>query len=252
MGRTVRIACLLAAGLLAGAALAQQTGQRVDFAAGETQATVEGALSGFGTGTHVVAAGAGQTLAVTLTADNPQTAFNVYAPGTAPGEGAVLYNGARQGPAFEAKVPASGDYTIQVYLSRAAARRSEASSYSLEVALTGEAEPATEAPAQPSPEDALVPGTNFHAVGEIPCAVAPDQPMGACGFGVRRSAPGSGSGAVTVTLPDGNERLIRFEGGAATGSNGTGPFGASHEGDLTTVTVGDERYQIPDSVIWGG
>ena len=50
--------------------------------------------------------------------------------------------------------------------------------------------------------DALVPGTDYHAVGEVPCATGAAQPAGSCAFGVVRE--GNGSGTVTITKPDGS------------------------------------------------
>ena len=68
-------------------------------------------------------------------ADNPQTAFNVLAPGAA----TPLFNGARTGRSLGQVLTASGTHAIEVYLSRAAARRSEAASYTLSVSVNGTA-----------------------------------------------------------------------------------------------------------------
>ncbi|MBK5965790.1 hypothetical protein CCR95_17320 [Thiocystis minor] len=104
-----------------------------------------------------------------------------------------------------------------------------------------------------SASDVLIPGTDFHATGSIPCATATGQPMTSCPFGVRRE--GSGSARVTVFLPDGATRLIRFEQGRATGIEGSTsgtPFSTDREGDLTRIRAGDERFEIPDAVVSGG
>jgi len=102
--------------------------------------------------------------------------------------------------------------------------------------------------------DALVAGTNSNATGEIPCAMAAGQPTGSCPFGVARE--GSGSGVVTVTKPDGRTRAIFFQNGEAVGADVSeadpGAFSASREGDLTIVRIGEERYEIPDAVLYGG
>jgi len=80
------------------------------------------------------------------------------------------------------------------------------------------------------------------------------QPMGSCPFGVRRE--GNGSGTVTVTKPDGRTRAIFFQQGKAIGADTSsadpGEFSASRDGDDTTVRIGQERYEIPDAVIFGG
>lgn len=106
----------------------------------------------------------------------------------------------------------------------------------------------------PASSDAKVPGTPYHATGNIPCSMGGGQPTGSCAFGVVRE--GNGSGAVTVTKPDGRTRSIFFENGQATGADVSqadgGAFSASKESDLNIVRIGQERYEIPDSVIFGG
>lgn len=102
--------------------------------------------------------------------------------------------------------------------------------------------------------DALVQGTAFNATGDIPCSMGAGQPAGQCPFGVTRE--GNGSGVVTVTKPDGRTRSIFFQNGKATSADVSqadgGAFSSSRQGDLTIVQIGDERYEIPDAVIYGG
>ena len=78
--------------------------------------------------------------------------------------------------------------------------------------------------------------------------------MGSCPFGVKRE--GNGSGIVTVTKPDSRTRAIFFEQGKAIGADTSsadpGEFSASRQGDSTTVRIGEERYEVPDAVIFGG
>jgi hypothetical protein len=102
--------------------------------------------------------------------------------------------------------------------------------------------------------DALVPGTGYHATGDIPCSMGGGQPTGSCPFGVKRE--GNGSGTVTLTKPDGRTRAIFFTNGRATGADTSeadpGRFSASRRGDLSVVRIGQERYEIPDAVVFGG
>jgi hypothetical protein len=102
--------------------------------------------------------------------------------------------------------------------------------------------------------DAIVPGTDYHATGSIPCSMGQGQPTGSCPFGVRRE--GNGSGMVTVTKPDGSARTIFFENGRAVGYDqsqaDTGRFRYVKESDLNIIHIGTERYEIPDAVIFGG
>lgn len=105
------------------------------------------------------------------------------------------------------------------------------------------------APAGPK-GDAMVPGTDFHATGEIPCAVGAGQPMGSCDFGVTRR--GNGDATVTVFLPDGGKRYIRFSNGKAVWSSAPGAVTSEKSGEITKVSIGAERYEIFDAVIFGG
>jgi heat shock protein HslJ len=95
----------------------------------------------------------------------------------------------------------------------------------------------------------------FDATGPLPCAFAASQPMTQCEFGVARA--GGGYATVVIRKPDGRTRAIFFRMGRATGADtsqadGSPPFRATREGDLNLIRVGDERYEIPDSVIFGG
>jgi hypothetical protein len=96
----------------------------------------------------------------------------------------------------------------------------------------------------------------FDATGPaLPCATAAAQPMGQCNFGVARS--GGGYATVIITLPDGRSRTIYFALGQAIGAgfseaDPTGDFSATRVDGLTTIRLGDERYEIPDAVPLGG
>ncbi len=96
---------------------------------------------------------------------------------------------------------------------------------------------------------------DFDATGQIPCARYAGQPMGQCSFGVARA--GAGDATVVVTFPDGRSRPIYFQLGRATGAgqsqaDGYGEFVYERESDLSLIRVGDERYEIPDAVVFGG
>ena len=103
-------------------------------------------------------------------------------------------------------------------------------------------------------EDALVPGTAYHATGELPCSTGTGQPMARCDFGVTREGPGSA--IVTITKPDGRTRSVFFADGLAIGYDQSqadqGEFRAQRDNDLNIVFIGDERFEIPDAVVNGG
>jgi hypothetical protein len=78
-----------------------------------------------------------------------------------------------------------------------------------------------------------------------------------CTAGVIRNR--NGSATVTIFSPEGRSRAIRFDsGGVATGADtaeadgsARQPFAARRSGGRTIVTLGLERYEIPDSLVSG-
>ncbi|MFZ9395268.1 MAG: hypothetical protein ACO25F_04295 [Erythrobacter sp.] len=132
---------------------------------------------------------------------------------------------------------------------------------STDTETTSSAETVGGAPPPPSEtEDALVPGTDYHATTILPCgfgAAAPDQQ---CEAGVKRNWGDNGDEALLeVTKPDGRKRAIFFKGtdpyGAdsaqADGSAGW-DFKFTRKGDAVTITYGPETYVIFDALITGG
>lgn len=95
----------------------------------------------------------------------------------------------------------------------------------------------------------------FDATGKVPCAMKPDQPMTRCDMGVARA--GEGYATVVITRLDGRKRIVFFTLGRAMGTDSAEAdpssfrFAATKVGDLTTVHIGDERYEIPDVVVLG-
>ena len=116
---------------------------------------------------------------------------------------------------------------------------------------------ATHLPAQPpaaSPAERAGEG-RFDATGMLPCKQYAGQPTRQCRFGVAR-AP-AGSAAVVVTKPDGATRTLFFENGRflsadTSQAGGYAPYSATRDGDMFVVTVGTERYEIADAVVFGG
>jgi hypothetical protein len=229
--------------------------ERVQFAKGTTGTEIKGAITGYDSMHYIVGAGAGQTMRVNLTSKNTSTYFNIFAPGKVPGSDEAFYIGDTGGNNFEGALPASGDYLIQVYLYRNAARRNEKAQFELDIAIDGKGATSTKASDQLPAGDALVAGTDFNATGEIPCARNAGQSMSSCKFGVKRE--GNGNGSVTVFWPDSGSRVIFFESGKPTFYNeseadGGAKMSVGQPGDLFTVTIGDQRFEIPDVVINGG
>ncbi|WP_417583784.1 SH3 domain-containing protein [Pelagibacterium sp.] len=100
--------------------------------------------------------------------------------------------------------------------------------------------------------DALVEGTNYNAVGAIPCAIEANSSVSTCEFGVTRGRPGLAT--LFITLPNGFERVIDFSNGEVRPMSAVSSFSVSRSGDETIIDVdrGAEIYTVPDAVVFGG
>jgi len=216
--------------------------ERVQFAKGASSAVIAGTIEGDADVDYMVRARAGQTLSVTLEESNPQNYFNVLPPDTE----VAMFVGS-DGADFTRVLPADGDYTIRVYLMRPAARRNESSDYTLGIAVSGSAL----APL-PASQDALVPGTQFHASTTIPCVpFLETQPRDCEAFVIRRGFDGTAT--VEVRLANSLKRRILFVKGEPVASDSPDALTATRRQDVTTVKLGsDERYEIPDVLVSGG
>jgi hypothetical protein len=230
--------------ILASPAFSEVRKERVQFQAGTSGTTIQGKIKGEKIVQYLIRANAGQTLAVSFNSDNGGASFNIFAPGKVPGKDGAMVIGENVGNAYEGSLPATGDYIIQVGLNRNARRNNEVANYRLKIDIVG----------GNTQGDAKVPGTNYHATGEIPCSMGNGQPTRNCPFGVTRK--GNGTANVTVTKPDGRKRVIFFEKGKAIGADTSqadpGTFSASKQSDLFIIRIGKERYEIPEAVIFGG
>jgi hypothetical protein len=107
--------------------------EAVHFAKGKSSATVKGTIKGDESVNYKLGAAAGQTMTVTLKPSNKSTYFNVVAPGA----DSAMFIGSTEGNRFSGTLPKAGDYTVQVYLMRNAARRNETSSYTVDFRIAG-------------------------------------------------------------------------------------------------------------------
>ncbi len=90
-----------------------QSRERVKFAKGNDNAAVNGKVTGQGYHDYLLGAKAGQTMGVSLITDG-SAYFNILPPGS---NDVAIYNSSIDGnDATGIKLPASGDYTIRVYL----------------------------------------------------------------------------------------------------------------------------------------
>ena len=239
--------------LTAATAIAQKDirTERIKFKKGSNSTVVESSITGYETVDYILGARKGQYMNVSMATDNTANYFNILAPGE---NEVAMFNGSIGANQYEGILPKSGDYKVRVYMMRSAARRNEVAKYRLEMIITDAGDKSSSLGNGHSGGDALVEGTKYNATGNIPCAMLSGQPVGSCPFGVIRK--GNGNATVTVTNPDGRSRAIFFENGKAIGADisqaDPGDFGASRESDVTVVLIGNERYDIPDAVIFGG
>ncbi len=221
--------------------------QRVHFNRGVHVAVVESSIRGYETVDYVLGAHAGQHINVSLATKHDATYFNILAPGESE---VASFNGSVSQNQYEGTLVKSGDYKVRVYMMRSAARRNEVSKYRLEIIVDGTERSTAQTPSH----DAKVPGTDYHATGNITCVMAKGKPTGICAFGVIRE--GNGSATITITKEDGGPRVIYFENGRATGYDKSpavsGEFKVKKEEDLNIITIGEERYEVPDAIPIGG
>jgi len=228
----------------AGAQPAPPRQERVTFAKGASSATIKGQIKGDADVDYVVRAAAGQTLSVSFTGSKASNLFNVLPPGSQD----VAMFVSQAGEAYTGVLPADGDYKVRVYLVRAAARRNEMSGFTLTITVTGKAL----APL-PASQDALLPGTPFHASGSITCLPMPygdTKPQQCEAFVIRRGVDGT----ATVEIPSkGIRRRILFVKGKPVASDSSETMTVTRKGDVTVVKFeSGEYYEIVDAMIFGG
>jgi hypothetical protein len=217
--------------------------QTVQFAKGKSSAQVRGSVKGDADAEYTINARAGQTLAVSLKSSNGSLNFNI----SPAGAGEAMFIGGTLGVKANVMLPADGSYVVQVYLMRNAARRHESAPYTLDMAVTGQ-------PLAPLPaaQDALVPGTRFHATADVPCQTLGGAAGASCKAGVVRRGR-DGTATVEMRSANGSVRNVLFVKGQPVASDSAQPMTSSRQGDVLTVRFGsDERYDVPDALVTGG
>lgn len=141
-------------------ALAQEREARVEFSRGQSSTTIRGTIRGYEGINYRVSLRDGQRLAVTMDSSNGSNYFNILSPGG----GEALFNGSISGDFADVIVPVSGDYVVQVYLMRNAARRNELARFTLRIKATGGA---PIAPPSPDFADGLSGGPDFFEVAGV-------------------------------------------------------------------------------------
>lgn len=129
--RYLAVTAALLLGALSAPLVAQVTTEAVQFAKGETGATIEDTIKGDQAVMYTLSAKKGQSMVVIMETDNASNYFNIMAPGA----DTAMFIGSTSGGRFEGTLPADGEYTIHVYLMRNAARRGESATYRLDVGI---------------------------------------------------------------------------------------------------------------------
>lgn len=217
--------------------------ERVQFEPGTSGATIKGSISGREIVDYLVGARAGQILAVTLETDHSASYFNVIPPDA---EHEAVFAGQIDESSYRDQLDLDGDWKIRVYLVRAAARRGEVANYTLVIGVTG----------QPDPSAAREPNDfgprEWDARGDLGCARG-GQPMqtAGCAFKVLRYL--SEQGATVFVRPPGEEgvRILYFSNGEWSTDSGE-TVETRRRSDLWSLVVGDEAYEIPEAVVFGG
>ncbi len=160
VGGVVAMALVVIADFGQQAALAQERSARVEFGRGQSSTVIRGTVRGYDGANYSINVRGGQRLAVTMDSSNSSNYFNILGPGG----GEALFNGSISGDFADIIVPGSGDYVVQVYLMRNAARRNEQARFTLRIEVTG-GRPI--APPSPDFADGLAGGPDFFQVAGI-------------------------------------------------------------------------------------
>ena len=101
--------------------------EAVHFDPGTSGSTIKSRIKGYNSVQYSLGVRAGQRMSVQLDSGNASLYFNI----TAPGASEALYNSSIDGNGTSVTIPSSGNYIIDVYLMRNAARRGETANYTL-------------------------------------------------------------------------------------------------------------------------
>lgn len=112
--------------------------ERIDFTPQATSTSVSSTINGYETVNYALEATTGQSVSIVLQSDNLGNHFNIFEPGKLPGEDYAMFIGSTEGNRFEGTLLTEGDYMVQVYIIRSAARRGETARYTLELSIVSD------------------------------------------------------------------------------------------------------------------
>ena len=110
-----------------------------------------------------------------------------------------------------------------------------------------------------SGDDALVPGTPYHAVARIVCIVNGQAVAEGCSAGVKRNWDSAGGALVEITLPGGGQRRLTTDALAqVTGADPDETDGSAawtmvidRRGNVSVIDYGPEHFELPDTLVLG-
>lgn len=217
--------------------------RRVQFGKGSSSAVIRERIVGRQYVDHELLAGAGQRMTVSLKASNGATYFNLLPPAS---RDAAMAIGEQIGNRFDGLLPDDGVYTIRVFLYRAAARRNEASDFTLSIGVTG-------TPLKPVPvaTDAVLPGTRHHASTTTPCEPLYSQARTCEALVVRRGFDGTAT--VELRWDGDRQRRILFVKGEPKAADAPQAMSFTRNERGWRVSFnGEEHFEIPEPLVYGG
>ncbi|MGI9242662.1 MAG: hypothetical protein ACR2RV_17835 [Verrucomicrobiales bacterium] len=110
----------------------------VKFAKGKNSATISSKVTGRESVIYKLNAREGQFLKVSLRPNNPLANYNIYIPGRSLGDEA-MFTSASGGREYLGQLYKTGEHSISVFLTRAAARRGEAAKFDIVFTVTDKA-----------------------------------------------------------------------------------------------------------------
>jgi hypothetical protein len=105
----------------------------VQFPRGQSGVVLKDSIRGYASVKYKLSASAGQKMEITLKSSNRSNYFNVLPPG----EDTAMFVGSTSGDHFAGVLPKKGEYIVDVYLMRNAARRNETASFSIDFRISG-------------------------------------------------------------------------------------------------------------------
>jgi len=215
----------------------------VQFSKGTNEISIRDRIVGRQFVDYQLRASAGQRLMVSLNGSNGANYFNLLPPDSAD---AAMAIGMLNGNRFEGLLPDDGVYTIRVFLMRAAGRRNEASNYTLSIGITGK-------PLEPvsGQTDAVLPDTPYHARTTTPCEPKYSQARECEALVVRRGFDGT----ATVELRwegDRKRRILFIKGEPKATDVPQAMTFIRHERGWRVSFNGDEHFEIPEPLVYGG